>query len=49
LNLNGFDPSRPNVSVKDSLMAIHNKAKEVGEELNNISNPSLNKSDDLEL
>lgn len=48
-NLNEFDPNRPNASVKDSLMAIHNKAKEVGEELNNISNPSLNKSDDLEL
>lgn len=48
-DLNEFDPSRPNASVKDSLMAIHNKAKEVGEELNNISNPSLNKSDDLEL
>lgn len=48
-NLNEFDPSRPNASVEDSLMTIHNKAKEVGEELNNISNPSLNKSDDLEL
>ena len=47
--MNEFDPSRPNASVEDSLMTIHNKAKEVGEELNNISNPSLNKSDDLEL